>query len=308
MIATLMLPLLLQLGSIPQPPYEAEVSEEVRTVLDERDNLPPELLQQRLVALAESGDDSAAELLGEILSGGLFGVERDLTRACDYFEALGDRRPDGLHNQATCYYDGEGRPQDLARARTLYAQAAAAGWVQAWCAYGNMLLRGEGGPTDEAEGLRLCRTASAAGDRNAQTDYGGYLLMGVGTERDAVAARFILEQAAAQEQANAAFLLGQIHTKGDGTPTDNAAASEWFAKAFEWGRTDAAYEAANSNFRRGFIEQEDGSVTLRPALLRESQQWVQVAKQIETEGSERHQLMLQLEQVLVNLIARAGSD
>lgn len=126
MISSLALTAALQLGSALPPIYEPEVSDETDAI----------------EALGATGDDSAYELLGEVHSFGVMGVERDRQKACEYFELIGDRRPDGLHNRATCYFDGEGREQDLSKARALYLKAAENGWLQAWCAYGNMLIRG----------------------------------------------------------------------------------------------------------------------------------------------------------------------
>ena len=195
MIEAALLPLLLQLGEAPEAYYEPQFSDETTGIVQSADDLEPDAFILALDRLADEGDDSALEVLGEIFSFGLFGFERDAGRACDYFERVGERRADSLHNQATCYFSGDGRPQDHARARTLYVAAAEAGWIMSYCAYGNMLVRGEGGPVDAAEGVRLCRMTAASGDADAQTDYGTYLLTGQGVERDPVTARFVLEQA-----------------------------------------------------------------------------------------------------------------
>lgn len=285
-LAYLALPVLLQLGTTMPPAYTPDASEQVQAILLELDQIETEDLLEQLESLAQQGDDSSAELLGEIHSFGLFGITRNRALACDYFERVSDRRPDGLHNRATCHFDGEGREQDFEKARNLYRLAAQGGWHQAWCAYGNMLIHGQGGPTDIPEGLRLCRMAAAAGDRDAQTDLGGYFLMGVGMERDPVAARFMLEQAASQEQANAAFLLGQIHEKGDGTPVDNAAAGEWFEKAYEWGRGDAAFRAGSALARRGF-RMEGEEMFINEPLMREAIEWFALAERFDPDADTR---------------------
>lgn len=268
------------------PAYTPEVSEQVQAILLDLDTVEPDELIERLELLASQGDDSAAELLGEIHSFGLFGIVRNRAVACDYFDQVSDLRPDGLHNRATCHFDGEGREQDFEKARVLYRLAAERGWHQAWCAYGNMLIHGQGGTADIPEGLRLCRMAAAAGDRDAQTDLGGYFLMGVGMERDPVAARFMLEQAGNQKQANAAFLLGQIHEKGDGTPVDNAVAGEWFAKAYEWGRPDAAFRAGSTLARRGFRMDGDAMFVNEP-LMREAIEWFELAERFDPDADVR---------------------
>ena len=288
MLQTLLLPILLQSVAPPAEYYEPEFSQEVEATLENSADMQPEVLIATLERFADNGDDSALEVLGELYSFGLFGFERDPVRACDYFERVGDRRPDSLHNQGTCYFAGDGRAQDYARARELYAAAAEDGWIMSHCAYGNMLVRGEGGPKDAEQGVQLCRMTAIAGDADAQTDYGGYLLMGIGGERDPVAARFMLEQAGSQEQANAAFLLGQIHTKGDGTAVDHAAAGGWFAKAYEWGRRDAAYQHALSLARRGFRREGEEMFVAR-GLMTEAIAWFEIAAETDPDPEVRAQ-------------------
>lgn len=304
----IILPILLQLSAAPDDFYQSEFSAEASAVVEQRDALDEQEIVAALEALAERGDDSALEVLGEIYNFGLFDIARDARRGCDYFDRVDGRRADALHNLATCYFNGDGRPQDFAKARELYVAAAEAGFAMSFCAYGNMLVRGEGGPVDAAEGIRLCRMTAVAGDADAQTDYGTYLLKGQGIERDPVTARFMLEQAALQEQRNAAYLLGQIHTRGDGTPVDHIAASEWFEKAYEWGREEAAYQAARSYMRRGYIQTEGGGATVSPDLLEQAKMWLNRALEVEQPASERY---LEIEQLIVatdSLIAAARAS
>lgn len=229
------------LGEAPDEFYQADFSQAARDVISARDDTTHEQTVAALEALARDGDASALELLGEIHMFGFGAIGRDSTKACDYFERVGDRRADSLHNLASCYWNGDGRTQDYPKARALYLKAAQAGWRMSFCAYGKMLVLGQGGAADTAEGIRLCRMTALLGDKDALTDYGTFLLTGTGVARDPVAARFMFEQAAEQKQANAAFLLGQIHTKGDATPVDHAVAAGWFEKAYDYGRKDAAF-------------------------------------------------------------------
>lgn len=304
MIETLILPLALQLTQAPDPPYDPEYSEEARAIVRDRDEIAPQEMVTALETLGERGDASAYQILGEIFRFPLFGFALDAQRACGYFERAGNR-PDSLHNLGTCYYDGQGRAQDHAFSRELYSQAAQGGFVMSFCAYGNMLVRGEGGPVDAEEGIRLCRMTAIAGDANAQTDYGTYLLTGQGVERDPVAARFMLEQAGAQDQRNAAFLLAQIYTKGDGVPADWEIATEWFEKAFELGRSDAALETARSYLRRGYLRNEEGEVRIVPAMLEKAREWSLRASEVEQPGSERQQEASELAGAIENLLAAA---
>mgnify|MGYP001791762950 CR=1 FL=1 len=257
---------------IPEQRYVSETSANVAAVFDDTNPEDQNKVIRELERLADEGDDSALEMLGEIFAFGVAGAQRDRGRACGYFLRLGGRRADGLHNLANCYDFGGGWPKDLAKARALYRRAAEAGYQQSICAYGNMLIKGEGGAQDASEGLRLCRLSAVSGDANAQTDYGGYLLMGIGTERNPELARFMFEQAVVQEQRNAAFLLAQIPQKGDGVPADDEEARKWFERSYQWGRPDAAFQVGLIHARRGY-SQKDGETVLRPKDLRKALEW-----------------------------------
>lgn len=271
---------------LPAEPFEPELSAELRWALEQRDESDPEEFVQELEELGDAGDLSALELLGEMHQLSLYGVSRDIVRACDYFERIGNRRADALHNMATCYFAGEGREQDWPRARELYRAAAEAGFIQSRCALGNMLVRGEGGPVESEVGIALCRSGAETGDANALTDLGGYLLMGQGVERDPVEARELLIQAAEQEQANACYLLGQIYQKGDGIEADQFAAKSWFECAHAGGRPDAAYQLMTSNFRLGYRKSGE-QVNLVPEWLEEAVGWARIAAKSEPNPDRR---------------------
>lgn len=305
MVITALLAMAAPLTAAPERFYQPEFSAEARAVLEAGDTTSAEDKRAALEVLVRDGDVTALELLGEIHMFGLGTIGTDFPRACDYFEQVGDRRADSLHNLASCYWNGDGRPQDYANARRLYLKAAEAGWRMSFCAYGKMLVLGQGGAADPAEGIRLCRMTALLGDKDALTDYGTFLLTGKGVERDPVTARYMLERAAEQKQANAAFLLGQIHTKGDGTPKDLAQAGEWFGKAYDGGRRDAAERAADAYFIGGYTRLEGDQVSLKPSLLRKAIVWYEKALAYERPESERHTRIVALIPKLNALIESA---
>ncbi len=261
---------------LPDQAYEPHVSEGTQAVMQQAEELGPRQLVARLEALSASGDDTAAEFLGEIFGLGALGVERDPRRACDIFESIAAIRPDAAHNFATCFYTGSGRDLDHISARQWYRKAAEGGWTMARCAFGNMLLRGEGGEPEPETGYALCLSAAQMGNINAQADVGTYLIHGKGVARDAVEARIWLDRAATRGQANAAFLLAQIFQKGDGTPPSETKAAEWYEKAHAAGRKDAAYQAALSYVRQGFRRTGD-KADVSPGLLRKAVNWAETA-------------------------------
>jgi len=242
LILQIVLPLLIVGAQTEPSPAEPEitVTEEVRELLNARDEIGIDAMLDSLDALGSKGDDSALELLGEIYSGA-FALEQDSFKACSYFERVKQVRPDTLHNLATCFYSGDGRPKDYTRARSLYKQAAELGYPKAKCAYGNMLIAAEGGERDVDQGLALCREAAETGLADAQADLAGYFLLGKVVAKDAVEARKWFLAAAQQKHANASFVLAQIYWNGDGVDKNREEAEKWWRISHQAGRKDASF-------------------------------------------------------------------
>jgi uncharacterized protein len=263
-----------------------EVSPAVRAAVAKYGSSGPEA-ERQLEALLAAGDGSAGALLGELLMlpgrrGG-----PDLVRACNYSEKAGDH-PEALHNLATCYFSGGGRPRDPARARHLYRRASDLGLAKAACALGNMLIRGDGGAKDGPGGVDLCRRGADAGDPDAQTDYGGYLLLGGVVARDPVAARRYLTLAAQRKQRNAAFLLGQIYWNGDGIAKDKAEAARWWSVAYEAGRLDAARLLAMEAVGR-LLAAIQAKQPSPPAAEADARRWLAIAAEKDPDPANRRE-------------------
>ena len=265
----------------------ANFSPAVKALLDTRETLAPEEFVRRIETLALQGDASASELAGEASNFGGIGWPRDPEKACGWFERAAPQRGDSAHNLALCFENGQGRPQDLARARTLYANAARLGWVQAKCALGTLLVSGRGGPKDAPRGVALCREAAESGNANAQTDYAGWLLTGANLPQDMVAARRWLADAAAQGQHNAEFLLGQMLWNGDGGPADPGAAVAWWKKAYAGGRADAAALISRAAFRRAA---PDGKTVTDREAVAEMMHWLRIAAAEEPDPKRRKEM------------------
>lgn len=253
--------------------------------------LPPEALVE-LGRLEAAGDPTASALLGEFH---MMANPPDWSRACDHHEKAG-RHASALHNLATCFFLGNGRPRDLTRARMLYGQASDLGFAKAACAFGNMLIAGQGGSKDAARGLDLCRRAADTGEPDAQTDYGGYLLTGQYMKKDAVTARRYLAAAAAKRHANASYLLGQIYWNGDGVGKDRAEAARWWKVAHEAGRPDAAFMIG----MEAIIRIADARKANRPIpaeALTDAETWLKVAETREPNPDKRKEATELLEAV-----------
>lgn len=274
-----------QLLANPPASYTSEMTPATRAAYEQHKDAAPAELLAALEELAQAGDFSAVEFLGETYGFGLFGQAVDSSRACDLFERAAPHRADAAHNFATCLYTGRARSQDMPAARQWYTRAAEGGWTTSLCGLGNMLIKGEGGESDRPAGLALCRIAAERGDRDAQTDLGGYLLLGEVVERDPVEARRWLERAARQRQANAAYLLAQIYWNGDGIDKEPAFARQWWEVAHERGRPDAAFRIVQTILARMTANPE----AFNRAYLPEAITWAEIAAEREPDPARRSQ-------------------
>ncbi len=256
--------------------------------------------------LADSGDTSAAELLGEIFSFGLFGIARDRARGCGYFATIADADALAAHNYGTCFYEAGSARQDHIKARHYYTLASDGGYPTAHCALGNMLIRGEGGPLDATKGLALCRRSAELGEAHAQVDLAGYLLMGNVTARDPVEARRLLELAAARDHANGLYLLAQVYHKGDGTDPNPQKAEALYRRAHKAGRPDAAWQISLLLTRKGY-RQEGTAILLVAADLREAINWARISAETDPDPEKRKQAV-ELIPNLITLVERAERE
>ncbi|WP_417619110.1 tetratricopeptide repeat protein [Parasphingorhabdus sp.] len=280
LVMNMVLPMLIASAQDQSAPAEPQitVTEEVRELLNARDEIGIDAMLDALDALGRKGDDSALELLGEIYAGAAFDYERDSAKACSYFGRVTQVRPDTLHNLATCFYSGDGRPQDYTQARLLYKQAAELGYAKAKCAYGNMLIAAQGGTMDIDQGLALCRKAAETGLADAQADLAGYLLLGKVIAKDAVEARKWFLAAAEQGHANASFVLAQIYWNGDGVDKNRDEAEKWWKISYQAGRKDASFHLGNANIAKMFIYTDDKITGVDLKKMQAAREWFELAK------------------------------
>lgn len=283
--------LLLFLAALP-PITPPDVSSAVVEVVRRHGPDLNEETERALQRLGEAGDRSAFALLGELHGMSIPGREPDWSKWCSYSEMAGEHSG-ALHNLATCYFLGQGRPRDLNRALELYERASQLGFAKSHCALGNMLISGMAGRQDPAYGLELCRHAADSGEPDAATDYGGYLLLGEHIERDPVEARRYLAAAAERRQPNAAFLLGQIYWNGDGIEQDREEAVRWWIVAHEGGRPDAASAIGLYLAARVFEQQRSGVID--QPLVERAIHWERIAAVQDPDPAKRAQAAQVLE-------------
>ena len=120
--------------------------------------------------VAERGDVRAQlELAGLLIENG------DEVESAKWYERAAEQgHPRAQRNLGQCYYEGNGVPEDLAKAIKLFRQAAEQGDTVGQFLLGECLTYGDGIAQDEAKGITLVRKAAMKGHADAQFSLGLY--------------------------------------------------------------------------------------------------------------------------------------
>ena len=122
------------------------------------------------------------------------------------------------------YDNGQGVPQNYARAVKWYRKAAKKEYAKAQNNLGVMYDNGQGVPQDYAKAVQWYRKAAKQGNVKAQHNLGVIYGKGQGVPRDYAEAVQWYRKAAKQGYANAQFNLGVMYQKGLGVGKDPAEA------------------------------------------------------------------------------------
>ena len=156
---------------------------------------------------AERGDPWAQVRYGERLKNGVFGVEKNVDEAVQWFRKAADQDCyEGFCQLGNCYENGEGVEKDSGKAKEYYRKAAAS--LRPWAERGNPW---------------------------AQVNYGEWLMPGFGVEKNTAEGVQWFRKSAETNNARAMYCLGICYEKGEGVERDLNEAEAWFRKALEAG-------------------------------------------------------------------------
>ena len=213
----------------------------------------------------------------------------DLAGARALFEeaaAAGDAL--AAHHLGTMLSRGQGGPEDAPRAVALYRRAAEADVVEAAYNLGAAHALGHGTRVDLVEALRWYTVAAELGDRDALHRVGSMLAMGEGTTADLPRAAGYWERAAKLGDVASMMLLGRYHET-----SDPAQAMRWFLEAATAGEAPAAVAAQalipalTGAAQTGHVEAQYslGAARMTPALGLDR---AEAARRFETAASAGH--------------------
>ena len=191
---------------------------------------------------AEAGDPKAQKSLGLLYYNGQ-GVPQDYAKAASWFR-LAARQGYSLaqYNLGLLYANGQGVPQDYAKAAHWYRLAANQGNTKAQTNLGFLYEKGQGVPQDYAKAAHWDRLATKQGYAPAQFDLGVLYANGQGVPQDFGKAASWYRLAANQGLAQSQFNLGVLYEKGQGVPQDFGKAASWYRLAAKQGLAQAQFD------------------------------------------------------------------
>ncbi len=141
---------------------------------------------------------------------------------------------------------------DYQQAFADFRQLAAQGNADAEAHLGGMYSNGQGVPQDIAKAMKWYRLAAAQGNADAEALLGalytiGRTPLGRGVPKNYAKALKWYRLAAAQGEADAEFGLGMMYTNGQGVPQDYVAAYKWYLIAKATMSATSPYYAVVSN-------------------------------------------------------------
>ncbi|QSB44721.1 sel1 repeat family protein [Tsuneonella flava] len=157
--------------------------------------------------------------------------------------------PDSCNNYAVMMKLGEGGPQDLVGAVSMFEAVCEAGKnVDACANQGYMLMVGEGVAKDPARAAKLLSTACEQGSTFACDHYGLILLNGLAGDRDPSRAKALFAAACKGGEANACYNLGEVLIEDLAGGSDLPAARAAYSTSCDGGIVSACSKLAQMTF------------------------------------------------------------
>jgi TPR repeat protein len=222
-----------------------------------------------LQASALRGERRSMTIVGIAMAEGR-GVAVDAMGALRWLEKAAKTDDIAQEYLGTLLRYGKIVPQNLVRARVMFARAASQGNRQAQYNYASLCFNGEGGPQDVDSAAKYFEIAARQGDPEAQHMIGRMYQYGRGVVQDFDQAMRWYEAAAKQNYVPAIFALGISYVDGDMGVRDGERGRKLLERAASMGNWAAAVKMANMY--------HNGEATERNET--EAYKWLSIAREL----------------------------
>ena len=217
---------------------------------------------KKLIAKANAGNiEAICELAGRYNEGD--GVPEDKAKAFElYRKAAESGDATAQFNLGYYYFYGVVVPEDKTKALELYVKAADSGCAEAQYILGQCYFNGDFMPEDKSAAIKLWHKAADQGNAEALNALAYSYNDGKGTPKDKVKAVELWRKAAELGYSVAQFNLGMCYFNGEGVPEDKAEAVKWYRKAAGQGYPEAQYNLGMCYFN-GVCVPEDKAEAIK---------------------------------------------
>ncbi|GHU44969.1 hypothetical protein FACS1894190_16840 [Spirochaetia bacterium] len=220
-------------------PTARQKLQEVQNQINAQEAAKPKIDMAELAQKADAGDAQAQLDLGFAYFQG-DGVPQDYAKAAQWFTKAAEQGNIIAQNNMGALYDsGKGVPKDMTKAVAWYTKAADGGNEDAQNTLGNCYRDGDGVPQDYAKAAALFQKAADKGNGKATNSLGTMYHEGKGVPQDNEKALALWQKAVEQGNATANYNLGVIYLDGDGVPQDYQKSLSYLEKALSQGIADA---------------------------------------------------------------------
>ena len=216
-----------------------------------------------LMKAAQQGVSDAQLRIGMSYKLGVFGVEKDIQMAADWFKKSangGDLR--GAVEWGRCLLDGLGVVKNANEAVKWFEKAANSGLADAQCMLAKCCQKGLGIVADATSAVKWFSKAAEQGNADALIGLGECYGTGTGIAQDQKKAVELYRQAAGKGSLGAYLTLAVSYHDGKGVSQDYGEAVKWYLKAVEWYDTTGKSVGVVSD---GFLELQIGTCYMEPA-------------------------------------------
>ncbi len=198
-----------------------------------------------LEALADNGHAPSMMELGKAYYFGEMGLAVDFDQAVQLLRGAADQYYEpAYYYLGLAYEEGNGLPQDTAKAAYFYERGHRAGMPLATLALGQFYRDGKGVKRDDAKAFELLTQAADAELAAGLTDLGYLYFDGQGVDRDRMRAVELFEKGDDKGDALAAAQLGYMYEQGVAVDPDLPRARAYYERGAERGNTYSRVQLA----------------------------------------------------------------
>lgn len=201
---------------------------------------------KRVTRQAEEGNIDAQLTLGYMYLYGENGVEKDYSKAFQYYNMAAQQNDSiAINNVGSLYFSGIGTERSLSKAAQMFEKASELGNTEAAVNLSFIYLTKDSALNNPRAAVDLLKSASEAGNPTAKFLLGYAYFKGFVVEQNYKKSIALIREAANAKYDDAEYMLGYMYLNGLGITKNYGNAVKYFTLAANQGNVDAMMELGN---------------------------------------------------------------